>query len=176
MAVDSFLPVTDVRISTEKEVKQKPSIAELTTVESPGKPVPASYIAKQIKKLKKKPTKSKTEKEYGGEEGVTIKAPKKDSILIITEKPQAALKIASALGTPKKYLEDNVPYYEIERDNKKIIIASAVGHLFGLTYKTGQKGWPIFELEWQPTYEKKSAAFTKRYYDVLRKLCRRDRK
>jgi len=169
MAVESFIPITDVKITTEKEVKQKPSLSELTTVESPGKPVPASFIAKQIKKMAKKPKKTKEEKE----EGVTIRAPKRDSILIITEKPQAALKIASALGHPKKYSEDGVSYYEIERNEEKIIVASAVGHLFGLTYKPGQRGWPIFETEWEPSYEKKSAAFTKRYYDLLKKLCRK---
>lgn len=170
MAVESFIPVTDVKITTEKEVKQKPSIAELTTIESPGKPVPASFIEHQIKKERKKSRKASKELK---EEGVTIKAAKKDSILVITEKPQAALKIASALGKPKKYSEDGVPYYEVERDGKKIVVASAVGHLFGLTYKSGQKGWPIFELEWQPAYEKKSAAFTKKYYEVLKKICRR---
>lgn len=170
MAVDSFIPVTDVKITTEKEVKKKPSIAELTTVEKPGKPIPASFIAKQMKKLG---SSRKNAKKQMPEEGVTIKAPKKDSILIITEKPQAALKIASALGTPKKYSEENVSHYEVERNGEKIIVASAVGHLFGLTYKSGQKGWPIFELEWAPSYERKSAAFTKRYYEVLKKLCRK---
>jgi len=169
MAVESFIPVTDVKMTTEKEVRPRPSIADLTTIESPGKPVPASFIAKQIKKMTKKPKKTKEEKE----EGVTIRAPKKDSILIITEKPQAALKIASALGHPKKYSEDNVSYYELERNGEKIIVASAVGHLFGLTYKPGQKGWPIFETEWEPSYEKKSAAFTKRYYELLKKLSRK---
>ncbi len=170
MAVESFIPVTDVKITTEKEVKPKPSIAELTTVEKPGKPVPASFIAKQMKKMG---SSRRNAKKQMPEEGVTIKAAKKDSILIITEKPQAALKIASALGKPKKYSEENVAYYEIERNGEKIVVASAVGHLFGLTYKAGQKGWPIFELEWTPSYEKKSAAFTKRYYEVLKKLCRK---
>jgi len=172
MAVESFIPITDVKMTTEKEVKRKPSISELTTVESPGKPVTASFIAKQLKKIAKKPRKAKEEREVK-EEGVTIRAPKKDSILIVTEKPQAALKIASALGKPKKYSEDNVAYYEIERNGEKIIVASAVGHLFGLTYKPGQKGWPIFETEWTPSYEKKSAAFTKRYYELLQKLSRK---
>ena len=175
MTVDSFMPVTDVKISTEKEVRPKPSIAELTTIESPGKPVSASFIEKQIKKLKKKPAKSgkKFKEKDEIEEGVTINAPKKDSILIVTEKPQAALKIASALGNPRKYSDDGVAYYELERNGNKILVASAVGHLLGLTYKKGQKGWPIFETEWTPSYEKKSAAFTKRYYELLKRLCRK---
>ncbi|MEM4259338.1 MAG: DNA topoisomerase I [Candidatus Pacearchaeota archaeon] len=173
MPVESFIPVKDVKITTEKEVRQKPSLAELTIVEKPGKPISADFIEHQQKKERKKAKKvSKKIKEIN-EEGVVIKAPKKDSILIITEKPQAALKIASALGNPRKHSEDGVPYYEVEHNNEKIIVASAVGHLFGLTYKSGQKGWPIFELEWKPAYEKKTAAFTKRYYEVLQKICRK---
>ena len=42
-----------------------------------------------------------------------------------------------------------------------------------MTYKAGQRGWPIFELEWEPSYEKKSAAFTKKYLELLKKLCRK---
>lgn len=176
MAVEGFIPIKDVKITTEKEVKQKPSIAELTTVETPGKPINAAFIAKQMKKLEK--SKARKQKSKKGEdeiieEGVTIRAPKRDSILIITEKPQAALKIASALGDEKKYAEDGVPYYEVERNGEKIIVASAVGHLFNLTYQKGQKGWPIFETEWEPSYEKKSAAFTKKYLELLKKLCRK---
>lgn len=163
MPVESFIPVTDVKITTEKEVKRKPSIEELTTIESPGKPVPASFMARRKKKTKSE------EKE----KGVKIAPVKRDSILIITEKPQAALKIASALGTPRKYSDEKVSWYEVEHDGKKIIVASAVGHLYNLTYSKGQKGWPIFETEWEPSYEKKSAAFTKKYYEVLVNLCRK---
>src|SRR3989344_1535665 len=96
----------------------------------------------------------------------------KDYILIITEKPQAAQKIAQALGTPIKRLENGVPYYELTRNGKIITVASAVGHLFNLTYSAGQKGWPIFNLEWQPSYSRKTAAFTKKYYEVLKRLVR----
>ncbi len=174
MAVESFIPVTNVKITTEKEVKQKPSLAELTTIESPGKPSPASMLEENAPK-KKRPAKKAPEsrKSLKSEEGVKIEPAKRDSILIITEKPQAALKIASALGKPKKYSDDGVAYYEVERNGNKIIVASAVGHLFNLTYKKGQKGWPIFEVEWQPSFEKKNSAFTKKYLDLLKKLSRK---
>ena len=62
--------------------------------------------------------------------------------LIITEKPQAALKIAQALGSAKQDSFNKVPYYEVSYNNEKIIVASAVGHLYNLTYKPGQKGYP----------------------------------
>ncbi|MDO8460784.1 MAG: toprim domain-containing protein, partial [Nanoarchaeota archaeon] len=169
MAVEDFIPITDVKRTTEKEVKQKPTIAELTTIESPGKPVPASQLEYNRKTTKKTTTKRKKEKS----EGISIREPKKDSILIITEKPQAAQKIASSLGNPSKYNENGVYYYEVEHNKEKIIVASAVGHLFGLTYQKGQKGWPIFEIMWRPSYEIKSVAYTKKYYDLLKKLSRK---
>ena len=165
MPVDSFIPVTGVKITTEKAVKPKPSIQELTKIESPGKPVPALFMARGKK--------GKSRKAKSDDENVKISPAKRDSILIITEKPQAALKIASALGTPRKYSEDKVSYYEVERDGNKILVASAVGHLYNLTYAKGQKGWPIFNTEWEPSYEKKSAAFTKKYFEVLKMLCRK---
>ena len=93
--------------------------------------------------------------------------------LIITEKPQAAMKIASALGDERKLTENGVSYYQVERNNEKIIVASAVGHLYNLNYVKGQKGWPIFDLEWIPSYDRKSAAFTKKYFMLLKKLSKR---
>lgn len=173
MAVEAFLQPSESKITVEKEVRQKPSLAELTTIERPGKPSPASMLEDGSDKPKTKRTaKKKKEKPEGLEEGVEERPVKKDSILIITEKPQAAQKIASALGSAHKYAEDGVSYYELTRDGKKIVVASAVGHLFGLTYKKGQKGWPIFDLEWVPSYTTKSAAFTKRYFSLLKKLTR----
>ncbi len=163
MTVKEFIPVGDAKITIEKEVKPKLSLAELTTIESPGRPVPASQleIGKEAKKRKvKKERKEPSE----------IKPAKKDSILIITEKPQAAQKIAFALGNAKKNTDRNISFYELVRGDEKIIVASAVGHLLNLTYVKGQKGWPIFRLEWVPSYLSKTASFTKGYYDLLKKL------
>ncbi len=167
MAVESFLKPTDAKLTIEKPVKEKPKLKDLITIESPGRPTPASQLEETPKKKKypvrKKPTSNNVE-------DIT----KKDSILIITEKPQAANKIAYALSDyPSKHSENNVPYYELTRNNEKILVASAVGHLFNLTYKKGQRGWPIFELEWEPSYTKSASAFTKRYYDLLKKLSKR---
>lgn len=158
MAVEAFLQPDDAKITVEKEVREKPTIAELTTIESPGRPIPADNL--DIDEKPKKPKRKKARP----------KAPitKGNSLLIITEKPQAALKIASALGNARKYSENNVPYYELERNGKQIIVASAVGHLFNLTYSKGQVGWPIFNMEWTPAYEK--AAYMKNYYTLLAKL------
>src|SRR3989344_222700 len=166
MPVQDFLPIKDVKHTTEKEEKYRPTIEELTTVESPGRPVQAS----DLEVIAEKTQKRKTRRKIGKAAPSKIEKPKKDSILIITEKPQAANRIANALGNATKKIDKQVSYYELKREGKTIIVASAVGHLFGLTYAKGQKGWPVFNLEWHPSYEKKSAEFTKRYYDLLKKL------
>ncbi len=168
MAVEDFIPLSDVKQTTEKEVPRKPSIEELTTIDSPGRPSPASFLEEKPKK--RKSTIKKTKKAKAEPSSISLE---KEYILIITEKPQAALKIATALGNPEKNSIEGVPYYELTKEGEKIIVASAVGHLFNLTYVKGQKGWPIFEVEWQPSYEKKTSAFTRRYYEVLKKLSRK---
>ena len=166
MTVKEYLPIGDAKITIEKEVKPKPTTVELTTIESPGKPVPAAQL--ELKKEKR------SGKRRGNKSNnIEVSQPKKDSILIITEKPQAAQKIAYALGSPKKNTEKNVSFYELERNKEKILVASAVGHLFNLTYVKGQKGWPIFMLEWVPSYTKKESSFTKNYHDLLKKLSKR---
>lgn len=170
MAVKEYLTLADVKQTTEKEVKQKPSLAELTKIEKPGKPTPASDLEDLNKGEKEKKPRKRNKPTSSPEE---IESAKREYTLIITEKPQSAQKIASALGNPRKLSENNIAYYELTRNDKKIIVASAVGHLFNLTYKAGQKGWPIFDLEWQPSYEKKNSAFTKRYYDLIKKLSRK---
>ncbi len=90
--------------------------------------------------------------------------------LVICEKPQAAMKIAYALAeiAPVKKNISGVPYWEVNRDEKTFIIASAVGHLFGLKQKDNQnknKEEPIFDIEW-----KTNEGFSKKYVYVLKKL------
>jgi len=99
-----YLPPGDVKRTVEKPVKPKPSTEELTTIESPGKPVPASNLEDPPKRPKRKSPR-KTKAKASDKETKITKA-KKDSILIITEKPQAAFKIATALGNARKYSEN----------------------------------------------------------------------
>ena len=160
-----YITPSESKQTVEKPVKEKPSTKDLTTIEKPGKQISADEAKefeedkpKRKRRTRKTPTASTTK----------IKKAKKDSILIITEKPQAALKIASALGNPNKYSENRAPFYELQRGDDKIIVTSAVGHLFNLTYAEGQRGWPIFEMKWIPSYKK--FAFTKNYYELIKKL------
>ncbi len=94
--------------------------------------------------------------------------------LIVTEKPAAALKIAEALadGKPIKENYQGVSYYKLTHGKNDIVVACAVGHLYGLAEKV-KKGWtfPVFDIEWKPVSETtKSSAFTKKYLNTLKKL------
>ena len=94
--------------------------------------------------------------------------------LIISEKPNAARRIADALanGTPKKENDNGVPFYSLTHNGQEIIVGSAVGHLYGL--KTKEKGFPIFNIEWVPSSElSKGSAFTKKYVATLKRLAKR---
>ncbi len=167
MAVKDFIPLGNIKQTTVKAVQPRPKLADLVTVETPGRPSPADLLEEHSEKKSKKIRNTSKKKALPSETKVIRKG---NAILIITEKPQAAQKIAQALGEARKYSEDGVSYYEVERGSKNIYVASAVGHLFGLNYVKGQKGWPIFEVEWEPSFNKKGSAFTKKYFNVLKKL------
>ncbi|HLD89223.1 MAG TPA: toprim domain-containing protein, partial [Candidatus Nanoarchaeia archaeon] len=96
--------------------------------------------------------------------------------LIISEKPKSAQKIAEALadGKPSKKSDKGIPYYEIRHGKKKIIVASTVGHIFGLgEKKKGKWTYPVFDVEWKPLYEiDKKSDFVKKYISTLKKLCK----
>ncbi|MFH1510798.1 MAG: DNA topoisomerase I [Candidatus Woesearchaeota archaeon] len=93
--------------------------------------------------------------------------------LIITEKPAASKKLAEALADkkPVKKSEKGVPYYVVLRQGSEILIGSAVGHLFTVAEKE-KKGmsYPVFDIQWVPSYNEKKSAFSKKYADVLKKL------
>ena len=93
--------------------------------------------------------------------------------LVICEKPKVAEKIAQALGhgkVAKKGLY-GVPYYEVERGGEKLVIVSAVGHLYTLRQSAKGRSYPVFDIEWAPTYEvDKKADYSKKYLDAITKL------
>ncbi|MEM4267340.1 MAG: DNA topoisomerase I [Candidatus Woesearchaeota archaeon] len=94
--------------------------------------------------------------------------------LIITEKPQAAKKIAEALADSKvsKYNMSGVPYYEISSSGKRIVIGCAVGHLYTMSEKKkGKWEYPIFNVEWRPINEvNKNSKFSAKYLQTIKKL------
>ncbi len=95
--------------------------------------------------------------------------------LIITEKPQAALKIATALADTKsiKHTKGKTVYYEITHSGKKILVGCAVGHLYGLAEekKSTWASYPNFDISWQPKFEiEKNSGYTKAYLTLLKQL------
>ena len=96
--------------------------------------------------------------------------------LILSEKPSAAKRIASALADnkPSENKIGKVKYYELMHKGKKIFVVCAVGHLYSLTEKE-KKGWtyPTFDIIWKPAYEvNKDAYFTKEYIEVIEKIAK----
>lgn len=93
--------------------------------------------------------------------------------LIIAEKPDAARRIAAALGqkmmsSPKR---GQLPLYEVERNGHRLKIMAALGHLY--TLRQSGKGWdyPVSDMKWVPKYEaQKSAqgnrAFIERFQEL----------
>jgi len=74
--------------------------------------------------------------------------------LLITEKPDAANRIATALdeqGKPKKAFANGVPYYEAYRGGN-IVVVPALGHLYTVTSKERTRDYPVFDYQWVPKY------------------------
>ncbi|MEM2999255.1 MAG: DNA topoisomerase I [Candidatus Bathyarchaeia archaeon] len=91
--------------------------------------------------------------------------------LIITEKPDAASRIASALdvkGKAEKIVEKGVPYYLAKREGS-IVVVPALGHLY--TVASRKKGFPIFDYQWVPRYmAERSAAQIRNWLTVISSL------
>ncbi len=75
--------------------------------------------------------------------------------LIVTEKPDAAKRIAFALdkqGKPEKCKKKGVPYFIAKRD-KKLVIVPSVGHLYTITQEGKKKSsYPVLNYKWVPRH------------------------
>jgi len=75
--------------------------------------------------------------------------------LIITEKPEAARRIAQALdkeGKPEEVKEKEVPYFHVLRD-KRLVVVPALGHLYTVIHERGKRNYyPVFSFKWVPRY------------------------
>jgi len=163
---DEYFPVdeSDVKYAVKKEYKpQSTGIAQAIETKEKKK----SPKRKIKKKTKKKSTRQN--KEY---KIPNIKLKKEGYELIITEKPQAAMKISNALGKSNKKNLNNIPYYEINRDGKRITVACAVGHLFTLSQTEKGTNIPNFNIKWVPNYLARKKDFTKKYYTTLLSLAK----
>ena len=98
----------------------------------------------------------------------------KKYILIITEKPDAANRIAMALdkaGKSTHVAESGVPYFLAE-NNGEIVVASALGHLYTVAEKQkSQWTYPVFDYQWVPRYlAEKGASKIRTWLKVIAKL------
>jgi DNA topoisomerase-1 len=96
--------------------------------------------------------------------------------LIITEKPTAAKRIAHALAETvvHRFSNKGAAYYKITRDGKEFVVVPAVGHLFVLdeTEKGVKWKYPVFSVDWKPTYIEKGNEWSKKYFDNVSELAK----
>ena len=170
--IKDFVDERDLLKRSIEKSYSRPSVETVTLIEKPKRKSKAKYTKPSYSKS----SKSKPSKTYNSSSKEKVFSPpnitlKKDGYeLIITEKPQAAQKIASALGRAEKRNLQGIPYYELTRKGKEIVIGCAVGHLFTLKQNNGGSNIPIFDISWTPNFMAKKADFTKKYYDTLLKL------
>src|SRR3989338_6975010 len=96
--------------------------------------------------------------------------------LIISEKPSSAQKIAEALADGKlsKKKNKHSSYYELTHGRNKLIVTSAVGHLYGLV-EAKKLGWtyPVFDIKWQASYlASKELSYVKDYIETISMLAK----
>ena len=96
--------------------------------------------------------------------------------LIITEKPDAANRIASALdvaGKAKKIVDNGVPYYVAKR-SMDIVVVPALGHLYTVaSEKKGRDHYPVFNYQWVPLYlAERGARRIRTWLETIAKLAK----
>jgi len=77
--------------------------------------------------------------------------------LIVTEKPDAALHVAEALSEnphPKKINLNGVPFFEFDKDKERILVCSALGHLYAVDAKGAgpRSQYPVWDYCWKPKH------------------------
>ena len=94
--------------------------------------------------------------------------------LIVAEKPSAARRIAEALDVknkPELRKDGGVSYFVVDR-GRKIVVVSAIGHLYTVTQQGGKKTrYPIFDFTWAPRHlVEKGAGKVKAHIETISKL------
>ncbi|HEX6067704.1 MAG TPA: DNA topoisomerase I, partial [Nitrososphaera sp.] len=71
--------------------------------------------------------------------------------LVVCEKPDAARRIAKALGSTNETKVAGVPVFDVDFQDKHYKVCSAVGHLYGISDSTKNRSvYPVLDLEWAP--------------------------
>lgn len=94
--------------------------------------------------------------------------------LVITEKPSSARRIAQALdddGCPESLKHRDVTYYLARNDDEELVIVSAIGHLYTIAQVGKKWVYPVFDIEWVPSYKvNKSYSRTRKYIQAIKEL------
>ncbi|HEU4984791.1 MAG TPA: toprim domain-containing protein, partial [Nitrososphaera sp.] len=77
--------------------------------------------------------------------------------LVVCEKPDAARRIASALGGARETrAAGGISVFEVVYAGRDYRVCSASGHLYGVSDRTKNRSiYPVLDLEWAPIDEKK---------------------
>ena len=170
--------IPDIKITVEKPYKGKENPIEVIKQSRVRKPRPKKKTEFKKKFTSKSSNKFQEKKQRFVKNAVKEFIPRKITLdpkgyeLVITEKPQAATKIAEALGKAVKKNNHGIAYYELSRRGRKIVVACAVGHLFTLSQNVSGSSFPIFDISWKPNYMVRKGDFTKKYYDTLFSLAK----
>ena len=96
------------------------------------------------------------------------------NILLVAEKPDAAARVARALDEdrkPKRLTSGNVPVYETRWGGHRLIITSALGHLYALRAQgeSDRRRYPVYSVEWAPRDVVERNSLVGRWIETLKK-------
>jgi DNA topoisomerase-1 len=79
-------------------------------------------------------------------------------VLVICEKPDAARRIAQALGNTIESKQAGISIFEVKSGECHYKVCTALGHLYGLSDSTKNRSvYPVLDLEWTPVVENSKA-------------------
>lgn len=99
----------------------------------------------------------------------------KDYTLTICEKPDAARRIARAIGVDdfREVRIDGVEVYVSKNGRRTYVVCPALGHLYTLEDPTAKRHiYPVFDVEWIPLSGEKGKERIARILDIISKLAR----
>jgi len=71
--------------------------------------------------------------------------------LIVCEKPDAARRIAQALGHARESRPAGISVFDVTSDGRQYKVCAALGHLYGVADTTRNRSvYPVLDLEWAP--------------------------
>ncbi|MCJ7478641.1 MAG: DNA topoisomerase I [Candidatus Nanohaloarchaeota archaeon QJJ-7] len=89
--------------------------------------------------------------------------------LMVAEKPKVAQRLADALGDYEVEENRGVKNYRLDTEQGEVVIAPSVGHIFSLEQSDGEWTYPVFDVEWVPSFESEDGnSYMKKYFNNLK--------